>query len=462
MSARSILRCSFFLLLLIASSASAQESLRTAFSYQGQLELDGSLISGEVDMQFTLYDAAVGGSVIGLPVIFDSTANGGVTAVSGNFTVTLDFGAAALNGDRRWLHISVRYPAGTGGYVGLAPRQELTGAPYALQTRGLFVDDQLRVGIGTRTPSWPLDILGTQGVIRLTSTISNNGSVLELKNSAVSPTYLGAINFNDAGSTFPGQITYDVASPSTHTLRFRIQGLSPAFYTRFGLNLVTGGQYRDNASLRALNINPDAGMAAYLANNSTWATAHVQNNGTGEVLWLQHEGTGNYIVASSGSDWKFWVDNAGVTHTKVLRILGGSDLSEKFDVSVADLALEAGMTVSIDPVVEGRLQVSREAYDHRVAGIVSGAGGVNPGMIMGQEGSVADGEHPVALTGRVYCWVDADHGPVQPGDLLTTSITPGHAMRVEDFSRAQGAIIGKSMGRLEEGRGLVLVLVGLQ
>ena len=81
---------------------------------------------------------------------------------------------------------------------------------------------------------------------------------------------------------------------------------------------------------------------------------------------------------------------------------------------------------------------------------------------MGREGSIADGEHTVALTGRVFCWVDASDGPVEPGDLLTTSSTPGHAMKVRDRARANGAILGKAMGRLERGRGLVLVLVGLQ
>ncbi len=122
----------------------------------------------------------------------------------------------------------------------------------------------------------------------------------------------------------------------------------------------------------------------------------------------------------------------------------------------------AGMVVSIDPERPGDLVVSGKGYDRRVAGIISGAGGVNLGMLMGQEGSDADGKNPVALTGRVYCWADASKGPIQPGDLLTTSDTPGHAMKVMDYTRAQGAILGKAMSSLESGRGLVLVLVTLQ
>ena len=97
-----------------------------------------------------------------------------------------------------------------------------------------------------------------------------------------------------------------------------------------------------------------------------------------------------------------------------------------------------------------------------VAGVVSGAGGIETGLIMGQRGSVADGAIPVALTGRVYVWVDASYGAVSPGDLLTSSATAGHAMKVSDYGRSQGATLGKAMTGLSEGRGLVLMLVSLQ
>ena len=52
--------------------------------------------------------------------------------------------------------------------------------------------------------------------------------------------------------------------------------------------------------------------------------------------------------------------------------------------------------------------------------------------------------------------------PIQPGDLLTTSDTPGHVMKVSDHDKAQGSIIGKAMSSLDKGKGLVLVLVSLQ
>ena len=57
---------------------------------------------------------------------------------------------------------------------------------------------------------------------------------------------------------------------------------------------------------------------------------------------------------------------------------------------------------------------------------------------------------------------DASSAAIKPGDLLTTSATPGHAMKASNHGKAQGAILGKAMTRLKEGRGMVLVLVTLQ
>lgn len=160
---------------------------------------------------------------------------------------------------------------------------------------------------------------------------------------------------------------------------------------------------------------------------------------------------------------QFRVDADGYVEAKVVRITGGADLSESFDVRPAASRVPTpGDVVCIDPARPGALVVSDAPYNRCVAGIISGAGGVRPGMMMGQVGSVADGEHPVALTGRVYCRADAAYGAIRPGDLLTTSTTPGHAMRVTDHTRAQGAVLGKAMTRLDEGTGLVLVLVSLQ
>jgi hypothetical protein len=176
-------------------------------------------------------------------------------------------------------------------------------------------------------------------------------------------------------------------------------------------------------------------------------------SGHGEIE--VYDSSGSVSVKLVGQD----TGGDGRVITDVLEITGGADLSEQFDVGGQ---AEPGMTVCIDPSNPGRLTVSRSAYDRKVAGIVSGAGGVKPGMLMSQKGSLADGELPVALTGRVWTLCDAEGGAIEPGDLLTTSSTPGHAMKAVDQGRAHGAILGKAMTSLESGRGLVLVLVNLQ
>jgi hypothetical protein len=180
-----------------------------------------------------------------------------------------------------------------------------------------------------------------------------------------------------------------------------------------------------------------------------------------------HSGAVMYLYNAAGEatielDAQQGSTGKGRIITSEIEITGGADLSEQFDVRPAGTDPEPGYVVCIDPDHPGALVVSTSAYDRTVAGVISGAGGVDPGMLMGQRGSAADGAVPVALTGRVYVWCDASNGAIRPGDLLTTSEVAGHAMRVEDHGLGTGAILGKAMTGLEDGRGLVLVLVTLQ
>jgi hypothetical protein len=153
------------------------------------------------------------------------------------------------------------------------------------------------------------------------------------------------------------------------------------------------------------------------------------------------------------------LDVLGEARVSVLTITGGADVAEPFQMSARDIP--QGAVVVIDEKNPGHLAMSDRAYDHRVAGIVSGANGVKPGLTLHQEG-VLEGGQNVALSGRVYVLADAANAPIQPGDLLTTSPVPGHAMKVTDHVKAQGSILGKAMGSLAQGRGMVLVLVSLQ
>ncbi|MBL9168938.1 MAG: hypothetical protein JNN07_14455 [Verrucomicrobiales bacterium] len=145
-----------------------------------------------------------------------------------------------------------------------------------------------------------------------------------------------------------------------------------------------------------------------------------------------------------------------------IQINGGADIAEPFEIQGAH-PIEPGMIVAIDPAKPGELRISNRAYDPTVAGIISGANGIQPGLMLQQNGTVATGRHPVALSGRAWCYSDADAGgAIVPGDMLTSATEPGHAMKAADRDRAFGAVIGKAMTPLAKGKGLVLVLVSLQ
>jgi hypothetical protein len=192
-------------------------------------------------------------------------------------------------------------------------------------------------------------------------------------------------------------------------------------------------------------------------NNAIWGT----NSSTHTTIVSQNKGTGDYYRAlNENGTTVFWVTHTGRVKTTAVEITGGGDLGEKFHVQ-SPAKVEPGTLMVIDDKNPGALKVSEQAYDTRVAGIVSGARGVNPGMTLEQEG-VLDGDVTVAIAGRVYVKADAQTAPIQPGDLLTTSALRGAAMKASDRALAQGATIGKAMSRLDEGTGLVLVLVNLQ
>lgn len=123
--------------------------------------------------------------------------------------------------------------------------------------------------------------------------------------------------------------------------------------------------------------------------------------------------------------------------------------------------LLAGTVVVLDTTRSNQVISSAQAYDTRVAGVVS----EKPGITLG-EGGV--GRVLVATTGRVLVKVDATKGPIHIGDLLVTSDIPGMAMKSEPVNlggvqlHRPGTLIGKALEPLEKGSGKILVLLSLQ
>ena len=134
-----------------------------------------------------------------------------------------------------------------------------------------------------------------------------------------------------------------------------------------------------------------------------------------------------------------------------------ADCAEEFPIASDDVAPGSVMVLGVD----GALFPSSQAYDKRVVGIIAGAGDFKPAIVMDKQSGKAN-RRPVALLGKTFCKVDAQYGGIEIGDLLTTSETAGHAMRVADPVRALGAVLGKALQPLKEGCGLIPVLVALQ
>jgi len=189
----------------------------------------------------------------------------------------------------------------------------------------------------------------------------------------------------------------------------------------------------------------------------------VFDDGGRRVFYFRSQYAALYL-GSEGNEGDIRITNdAGV---ETIRLDGqsgdielvGADCAEEFDVVDADRALQGAVMVIGD---DGRLRPCTESYDRRVAGVISGAGGYSAGVTLDKRRGAA-GRRPVALMGKVFTQVDATYGPIAVGDILTTSQTPGHAMRATDPARAFGAVLGKALRPLPEGRGLLPTLVALQ
>lgn len=295
-----------------------------------------------------------------------------------------------------------------------------TSASYALA-----INAGGKVGIGTAVPNSPLTIKTgklspygvehTDGNVRLSTFIDANGG------------WLGTV--------------------SNHKLHFYVNNGPPS------LSIDTAGSVGIGTTdpTVKLDVSGDARATRLLLRADPLARANT-------TVLCEDANVENFVPfnSASGRPLSIIVRDAVV---RQLTINGGADIAEPFRMSSPEIP--KGAVVIIDEQNPGQLKLSTRAYDTRVAGVVSGANGIDPGISLHQEGLLDHGQN-VALTGRVFVQADATSGAIQAGDLLTTSDTPGHAMKVSNHAKAQGAILGKAMSGLNQGRGIVLVLVTLQ
>jgi len=398
------------LLLVCAGVLPAAGQVPRLISHNGYLDTLGTPVEGIRPMTFRLFQDSLGGTEVW------SEAFGAVSVTKGVYFVTLDVSSVTFD-KTYWLQTEV-------GAVIFPARTRFTSVPYALSIGLPF-----SANIASPANGW---------------SITNNGGNALVGTSISSNAVVGT---STAGMGVRGNSTTGNGVYGTSSTEPGVYGNSTDHVGVYGYSLNDGGIYGTNGT------NSNFG---YLGGPNYGA--YGKHNATGNFGYLGGSSYGVYGSASSNGGFAGYFD--GTVATKILQINGGSDVAEPFAVE-GDEEIEPGTVLVIDEHHPGQLTMSSETYDNKVAGIVSGAGGIKPGLTLQQDG-LTSGRTLIALAGRVYCKADARSAAIEPGDLLTTSSTPGYAMKATDRGRAPGAIIGKAMSSLKEGKGLILVLVNLQ
>lgn len=248
-------------LLVIAMGPRSAAAQGTAFTYQGLVRTAGAPTAGPVDLRFRLYDALTLGSQQGPTLNFTNVALDG-----GTFTLQLDFGLAALVANTpRWMQIDVA-PAGSGLYTALSPRQPLSPTPFAINTRGIVVDDQSRVGIKTTSPDDTLDVQGTFH--------AGGAQIDDAQNLIATDQRASSSNWQSFTALTTGElrrVTFRGTSASAFVGSFRVyegEGTGGTPLTN-NLGIVGAG----GGGLQTFNISVPAGVGVVAGQKYTFSTA---------------------------------------------------------------------------------------------------------------------------------------------------------------------------------------------
>ena len=322
------------------------------------------------------------------------------------------------------------------------------------------------------------DAIGNGGQIKVKSADGLDRIVLNSQLNTTTNTggFIGLFNQNDIRTLFMN--SNDGAKSGriqlTDSLGTIITNLDHDFFTLASTIEMDARAVNDGGELLIKSNSGDERIGLLSQSNITTNTGgliRLFNENNNRTLLLnssdQQKGARIILTDSSGvvkmtmdSDHNGTGDSRVITDE--LEIEGGSDLAELFDITDRRDMIQPGYVVSIDPDEPGKLMLSNKAYDKKVAGVLSGANGVKPGILMGQDNTIATGDDLVTLSGRTYVVVNDEGGKINVGDLITTSSIPGQAMRAKKNKKAQGAVIGKAMTPMSGKKGFVLVLVNLQ
>ncbi len=397
----------------------ADAAVDTSFTYQGRLQQSGAPFTGSCAFQFSLWDAASGGTQQGSTLSF-----GSVAVEAGLFNVALDFGSQ-FQGDARWLATAVQCP-GDVSYINLTPRQLLTAVPYAHSLRpGALI----------------IQRAANAQAIHGHATASNSIGVW-----GESDQHVGVYGTSPGGQGVWGQSASGTGVFGRSNTWAGVWGQSDSASGVVGISggQYSGGVYGENQGAGYGVFGKAVNGAGVYGSSTNWIGVYGQTSAANVAAIRGTNTAGGVAGRFDGT----------------VQITGGADLAERFVVTGARTVVP-GTVLVIDSANAGQLVASERPYDTRVVGIASGAGGVQPGLTLHQAG-LLEGNTQVAIAGRVYVLAEADSAPIQPGDLLTTSALPGYAMKATDRDQAYGAVLGKALTGLDKGTGLVLVLVTLQ
>jgi hypothetical protein len=392
-----------------------------------------------------------GGIVVGNP----STASGGFTSLS------IDISAAS--GGYSSLQ-SIKSSGGAWGDIVLNPNGGSVGIGTAAPAALMHANNGSSFNPATNTTSSILaegnyggGLLLKDGPGYLGIWSTGNGSQLNFKAGGTSSGFGGP--YGSMVLTNEGNVGIGTSAPSSrlHLAVSAPSALGPVLTlenTGNGVNAAAAIDFYTTYNTQNSPTNPSSRIEAV---GRTDASNHPTNSDILVFLVNQPPFPGHGLVEVMRAEISRVTITGDLNVTNDV-LLTGADCAEEFDVSGSNEP-EPGTVVVIDE--EGKLRESHIAYDSKVAGVVSGAGAYRHAILLDKR---PESEHrvPVALVGKVFCKVDSQYSPVKVGDLLTTSQTPGHAMKARDSAKAFGSVIGKALEPLQAGKGLIPILIALQ
>lgn len=431
-----------------------------AIGYQGVLTDDGgNALSGDYPMHFELYRQSVGGA----PVFESGVLT--VTVADGLFEVGLAAPQAVFDGAPLWLAISVDGET-------LSPRQEIRPAPYAMSLRPGAMVRQAATGTAVRVES-------TTGI-----GLHGAGQVY-----GVYGTNVGATPGTGYGGYFTSTTGIGVYGGSTaQSSGQNLYAPGVSGYSQWGVGIL--GQAATGFGVYGMSDGSGIGGVgrAYGVYGASAAPAQGQGYGGYFVSSTGIGVSGRSTALSSGQNlyapgvYGYSQHGAGVVGESGTGVGGyfigniiatGSKAGYVVDIARNDGAepLRRGDVVVVigvaDPVVGAiptpRVRKADTAASTAVIGVVDqGYRPAENGVGRFSDDSIDPGDYLSIVTLGAFAVinVDATYGAIQPGDLLVSSPTPGHAMRADDPQ--VGTVIGKALEGLEAGTGIIAVMVTLQ